>query len=76
MFYRDCKFEITDEQYEKIVKWDKEHECTLKPQHGIDKYVGAIGGHLSVTFIPTSIGMFITVKCSCGKELHLNDGAF
>jgi hypothetical protein len=68
------KFELTEREYKKIEEWDKTHECKLKPKHGVDKYCGAIGGSLSVEFTPTSIGTFITVKCSCGAMLDLDDG--
>lgn len=64
-------FEITDKEYNKIKQWDKEHECTYKPKYGIEKYCGAIGGHLSIEFMPTSLGEIVTVKCGCGKELEV-----
>lgn len=69
-----CKtFEITDDELEKIREWDKNHECIYKPAHGSEKYCGAIGGDLSIEFIPTSIGEVVIVKCGCGKELTVRD---
>ncbi|MDF2879955.1 MAG: hypothetical protein K0R54_512 [Clostridiaceae bacterium] len=62
-------FEILDKEYEKIRDWDKTHECMYKPKNGVEKYSGAIGGHLSIEFTPTSIGMLVKVICGCGKEL-------
>ena len=62
-------FEISDEEYNKIQEWDNTHECIHKPKYGIKKYCGAIGGHLSIEFHPTSIGEIVIVKCGCGKEL-------
>lgn len=32
----------------------------------------AIGGRFSVTFCSTSIGMIVTLKCSCGKNVDLS----
>lgn len=57
-------FVITEEQRKKIQEWDK---CK-------GKYAGAIGGRLSYTFIPTSIGEILTVACSrCKEELSFTD---
>lgn len=67
--YQKNIFELSDQQREEIDKWDKEHECTLNS----DKYVGAIGGHLSYEFIPTSIGVIVNVKCSCGQKLDVSN---
>jgi hypothetical protein len=67
MFSR-TEFTITDEELQKIEEWNVLHECTLKPKYGCDKYVGAIGGIISITFLPTSIGTIVYVKCACGKE--------
>jgi hypothetical protein len=69
------EFSLTNEELERIKEWDNTHECTIKRKHNMDRYVGAIGGRLSITFIPTSIGTFITVKCCCGEELDVADGS-
>jgi hypothetical protein len=71
MFAKECKFELTDDQYSKIVEWDKTHDCTLRPKHGMKKYCGAIGGAVSIKFTPTSIGMIITAQCVCGSSLDV-----
>jgi hypothetical protein len=69
------QFIITDEQQKKIKKWDNPetgHRCTLK-QDNKGKYAGAIGGHLSYSFTPTSIGEIVKVTCACGAELDVTD---
>ena len=34
---------------------------------------GAIGGRLTYSFTPTSLGIITVVKCACGKEINLTD---
>ena len=67
---KDCLrgFPISEDQHEKIKQWIQKHEeeahsSTLNLPRG-----GAIGGSYIYSFIPTSIGVFGTIKCSCGKE--------
>jgi hypothetical protein len=70
------QFILTDEQERKIKEWDNPetgHVCSLKRENGNGKYAGAIGGHLSYSFTPTSIGEIVTVKCACGAELDVTD---
>lgn len=67
------QFNISEEEWQKIKEWDETHECIYKPKYGNKKYSGAIGGHLSITFLPTSIGTIVTVKCGCKKELNVRD---
>ena len=60
-------FGLNDQQIKQLDKWDKKHKKCK--QEG----VGAIGGRLSYTFIPLSIGTIVTVKCAvCEKEINLN----
>ncbi len=58
-------FEFSDLEAASAIEWDKAHECSLKDDRG------AIGGRLSYTFTPTSLGCIIKVKCGCGAELDL-----
>ena len=56
---------ITKEMHEEMAEWYKTHNngrCA-------NAYHGAIGGNVSFHIIPTSIGNFIDVKCSCGAVL-------
>lgn len=36
-------------------------------------YYGAIGGALTYSFTPTTLGVVIKVKCACGKEIDVTD---
>ena len=63
-------FEISKEDDEKIKMWRTEH---IRKKHWNKKedrpaYTGAIGGSFSYHFIPTSIGVIGTIKCTCGEE--------
>ena len=58
-------FPITEEENEKIREWQEQH---IKEKHNGNSYAGAIGGNYTYEFVPTSIGVVGTVKCSCGEE--------
>lgn len=58
------KFELTDEEYEKAVAFEKKHR----------HYSGAIGGHISVEFTLTSIGCAKQIKCGmCDESENITD---
>lgn len=59
-YYRG--FPISEEEEKSIDNWIDEHEKKCKGGHG------AVGGKYTYHFIPTSIGVIGTIKCSCGKE--------
>lgn len=73
MFSRNCEFKLNDNEYDKIYEWYHSHECTLTERHGMPKYVGPIGGSISVTFTPTSIGDVIEVECACGAKFTVRE---
>lgn len=55
-------FEINEEMKKKIRQWDN---C---------KAVDVMGAKFAYTFIPTGLGLVITVKCDvCGRELDLSE---
>jgi hypothetical protein len=63
-------FPITEEENEAITKWRTAH---IKKKHWdsknkCPKSQGAIGGGFTYEFIPTSIGVIGTIKCSCGES--------
>lgn len=60
---------ITPEMHKEMQKWYKKHN------HGYcaKSYHGPIGGNVSFHIIPTSIGNFVTVKCTCGAELDFEE---
>ena len=60
---------ITKEMHDEIEKWYESHNegrCA-------NGYHGAIGGNVTFEICPTSIGDFITVKCSCGATLDFDE---
>jgi hypothetical protein len=63
MFLRDSlAFTISQEMLKRINQWDK---C---------KAVDVSGAKFAFTFIPTSLGTFIIVKCDvCKRELYFPD---
>jgi len=60
---------ITEKMYEEILEWYETHNDG-KCANGKN---GAIGGEISFEITPTSIGDFITVKCSCGETLEFSE---
>lgn len=61
------KFELNDNEFKKACEFEKKH------MHRDDN-TGAIGGHLSVNFAITSIGLFPSIKCGiCGEEEVITD---
>ena len=70
MITKEYQFpKITNEMYEEIAEWYKTHnggKCA-------NRYHGAIGGDITFEIMPTSIGDFLTVKCSCGAKLEYEE---
>jgi len=65
---RKNTFKLSESQETKIDAWKKIHDCVHRESNQ-----GAIGGRYTYEFIPTSIGVFCTIKCSCGKELDVSE---
>ena len=72
-------FNIIDDEWKQIVEWEEKHnkECPIILKYNRTDYetgeqigtpYGAIGGGRTYCFTPTSIGIFITVKCCCGAS--------
>jgi hypothetical protein len=60
---------ITPAMHREMQEWYKTHnegKCARA-------YHGAIGGNVSFHITPTSIGDFLTVRCSCGAELDFEE---
>lgn len=60
---------ITEEMHNEMAEWYETHndgKCA-------SGYHGAIGGNVTFEICPTSIGNFITVKCSCGATLDFDE---
>ena len=59
---------LAGEELGKVVDFENEHDRL----HGC--YAGAIGGRYALTFVQTSIGTVISIKCAhCKKELDVTD---
>ena len=60
---------ITTEIHQEMQEWYKTHnggKCA-------PSYHGAIGGNVTFEITPTSIGDFLTVRCSCGSTLKYEE---
>ena len=60
---------ITPDMHKEMQKWYETHnegKCA-------NSYHGAIGGEVSFEITPTSIGDFLTVKCTCGATLEFEE---
>lgn len=66
----DKSFSITEEEYEKIENWKKQHEAEA---HNGTSIIGAIGGRYTYSFTPTSIGTVGTIHCTCGAEFTFSE---
>jgi serine/threonine protein kinase len=73
-YYRG--FPISKEEKEKINAWINKHEEEKhpRPKNSFPRG-GAIGGCYTYRFVPTSIGVFGTIKCSCGEEFTFQEEA-
>lgn len=61
------KFALTEKEMKKFKLWDKKHNCKFT------RNSGAIGGALTFSFTPTSIGDIHRVECACKEVLDLTD---
>lgn len=67
-------FPISKEDYEKAQNWITQHEKEKHyANHNGYPRGGCIGGAYTWEFIPTSIGTFGTVKCSCGDNFKFQE---
>ena len=60
---------ITPAMHQEMQEWYKTHNDGQCAQ----RYHGAIGGDVTFEITPTSIGNFLTVKCSCGCTLEYEE---
>ena len=73
-YYRG--FPISKEEKEKINAWINKHEKEKhpRPEKSFPRG-GAIGGCYSYHFVPTSIGVFGSIKCNCGEKFTFQEEA-
>lgn len=58
---------LTGEHHNKLREWYKTHNNGQCSGEGH----GAIGGDITFTIVPTSIGDIVTATCSCGESIDL-----
>lgn len=69
-------FPITKEEHKAIENWKKEHAAKAHGLKNLEdrlRSCGAIGEKYTYWFVPTSIGVIGTVKCSCGESFTFQD---
>ena len=68
-------FRLEANELIKFDKWNIEHEkmCRFVPTEENPFAGGAIGGRLTYSFTPTSLGLITVVSCACGEEANLTD---
>lgn len=59
----NISYELTDNQQKEYDEWVG--HCGA--------YAGAIGGRVSITFTPTSLGDCVEANCMCGEKLDLTE---
>jgi len=66
---------LMPDDVERFQEWDNEHSktCKFAPTEENPFAGGAIGGRLTFSFTPTSIGTFANVTCACGEKIELTD---
>ena len=64
-----ANFSYDEEELKKYNKWMKKHNKKC-PLYGND---GAIGGRITYSFTPTSLGLIKKIECGCGEKLDLTD---
>ncbi len=72
------KFKLNEAQLAKLKVWRKERDDAWAKKHpspfGDDlPYYGAIGGSLTYSFTPTSIGTVVIIKHADDMKLDLSD---
>lgn len=58
------EFEISGEQLKNVKKFRKQHrKCVM----------GTFADRFEYTFVPTSLGLAASIKCSCGRSMPIGD---
>lgn len=63
------KFVIDGKEAETYDAWRKKHDETC-PKKG---KCGAIGGRMTYSFSPTTLGTTIEISCACGEKVNVTD---
>ena len=61
------EFKLTKKEAEMAEQFEKEHRHS-------EEYKGAIGGHITYSITPTSLGDAKTIRCNvCGEKKDITD---
>jgi hypothetical protein len=63
---RTAMFWVDEDQLKKLNDFASNHKCPMR-------YHGAIGGALTYSFAPTTLGVVVKVTCACGAEVDVSD---
>jgi hypothetical protein len=68
-------FPITESENKKLNDWMDKHlkEKHWDTHHNCCKSFGAAGGAFTFEFLPTGLGVFKTVKCTCGAKFDFGE---
>lgn len=64
-------FNVDKEESAKLNEWLKKHDESCR--FADPEKQGAIGGRLTYSFTPTSLGCVAKVRCACGGEVDLTN---
>lgn len=62
-------YNISEKEYETYKKWWEQHRKTCE----LEGVPTTIGGRVSVSFTPTSVGCSVFVECQCGISVDITD---
>ncbi len=68
------KFELFGSELKSYLEWDREHKKVCKLYN--NETQPAIGGRLTFSFTPTSLGPAVSVECACGEKHNCTDYDF
>lgn len=60
-------FTLDEDQVRTANAWAARHSCSRKGMYG------TVGDKFSYQFVPTGIGTFVSIHCSCGKSKDLTN---
>jgi hypothetical protein len=72
------RFELTDEETQKANEWMDQQDNIVRKKQGLSEdepiYYGSIGGAVTFSFTPTSLGVIVKVRNSVtNNEIDLTD---
>lgn len=73
-FHIVTTFALHKWQSDKIAKWEKKEDLKVAKKQGLkEPNYGAIGGHLTYSFTPTSLGTVLKITHASGAILDVTD---